>query len=323
MSHTPTSGQVTSDPDQVTITIDWDTWPENQGIVYRAGNLIVAGTYQGNPVQGSPQTVAVTAQKDTGTIVGSENCPSGTRCIDDPICNADNCGGNLLSGPAWLGWCYANECRTAPGGWKYLGSNSTGVSIAGFQPGRHVANSNDVIMRCQVRWPQSWINGVHTGCQHLGHLGVSASRPCTYGNWPEIQENSIKVDFSAADPLGGEPGPGLRHGLQIILVERRHNVFYDDDYHDTEVMNVWDADTWYDMEWHAHHDPSQGRVTGKIVYKAGVERTFSYNTPSGQPGNPHLLSFYVGWGNFDGRPFGDNAEIRNISYEVGGNVIGM
>jgi hypothetical protein len=332
MGQNPTFGQITSEIDYVAVNVNWGTWPTGQGIVQRAGNIIVSATHQGNPAQGSPQTVAVVASRDTGSGPGAPNCFDAGRgmcCNDDPNCNAPGCGVD-----AWYGWCTRNsENLLTIGGHKaYRSTGWSGGSgpEARVRTSRYFPDANDVIVRMDIKFQDGWLMGGPEGGKHFFAIGScpAGGRSCSWS--PARQENCLRFDIAAAttqvgDPEAVPPIPGLhglKNGFDFDVYEKVNDPGDGNQYHNTQtvVSNVLpSANTWYHIEFHVNHDPSAGRVYGKFVY-GSTEKTF--NETRLTPNNPTPLSkWYVGFGNFD--KVEGYCEIDNFSVTVGGQTLAI
>ncbi len=302
LSQSPNFGTVTSEPDVISVIPDWDTWPTQQGVVIKTGNVVVNGTYQGNQVEGSPTNVYVECSKDTGTGSSGDNCiwdpDHGVwTCVDDPNGNSTGCGDG-----AWVGWCKKLDIVTV-GGEKAMGRKGE----ATFRPDRYVPESNDVIVRMEVSFPPDWHSRHQVGGQHFFNIGTNPIRD----GHPD-HDNCIRFDIGIRE---------ARWGFKVVLRHTRNgNGELDTIISEGSIQGdnrFPNADTFYPVEFHAHHNPSNGSITGKIVYPDG-ERTFNHTI---QPGNPYRLGRNMTFGNVENRD--GRARMRNVTFTIGGNTFAL
>ncbi len=163
-------------------------------------------------------------------------------------------------------------------------------------PGRGIApttvGSNRVIMECEMKFRQDWLDGINLGGQHLFKLGEG---PWIMSNGQESPDH-IRFDFGAFDVGGGN---GFRDGFRVLVYAKRAGHHAETWFPSTTKMpNVFVADAWTPVKADGRYDPNTGRCTLTLVI-GNQTRTAEVTVASGIPVK---LGDSIGLGNVDSRP---------------------
>src|SRR3990170_515156 len=205
----PLSGTVTTERDPVVVTPDWSTFPSDQTTT-RNMQMVVDGLFQGNPVQGSPTVIEVTATRTAAPPPPPPPPPSPPGFCAE---------GRIRASGWWSDWCVDDPGKfiTIDAQTGAMGNNvdaRRGVNLAAPNQGTAppTAGSNRVIMECDMRFDSGWLQGLNLGGQHLMMFGRAPYNPSG--------RDQIRFDFGAAS---GAPYPDFSYGFDYNIYHRFPN----------------------------------------------------------------------------------------------------
>jgi len=234
------------------------------------------------------------------------------------------CGGNQSQAGVgiWNEWCtdearnfsepeagvMGMKCNAEAARNRFSGCVNRGVAPP-------TAGSNRVVMTCEMKFNQGWLNPTAIGGQHLFKIGEGPIA-CSSGG---TSQDHIRFDFGCfavgTDPNTGTTGNGFRDGFRVLIYHQKGGGHVETWFPSTTKMpNVFVADKWTPVKVDCKYDPSNGRCDLTMVI-GGQSRTVSATVPSGISTK---LGDSLGWGNVDHSP-GQNDrpgtfQVRNLKY---------
>lgn len=232
---------------------------------------------------------------------------------DPPQGDFAPCGDNVSARGTgdWDEWC-VDETRNfvSPGG-GVMEMESNAQATRSRLPGTTgraiappTAGSNRVVMECDLKFPQGWLDPLSLGGQHLFVFGEGPFRLPGGGT----SDDHIRFDFGCFDVGGGN---GFADGFRVLIYSQKSDVRQEVWFPSTTKMpGVFRADTWTRVKADGRYDPQSGKCDLTLTI-AGISKTV---TASVAPGITPKLGDSIGWGNVDGRP--GRVAIRNLTYRT-------
>jgi hypothetical protein len=211
----------------------------------------------------------------------------------------------------WNEWC-VDETRnfTSPAaGVMGMESNAQATrsrlpGTTGRAVGPPTVGSNRVVMTCELKFNQGWLDPLSLGGQHLFVFGEGPYRVRGGGT----SADHIRFDFGCFDVGGGN---GFADGLRVLIYSQKNNqrqeVWFPSS---TRMPGVFRAGVWTQVRADGRYDPGTGRCDLTLTI-GGQTRTV---TTTCQAGIVPKLGDSIGWGNVDQRP--GVVEIRNLRYST-------
>jgi len=175
--------------------------------------------------------------------------------------------------------------------------------------------SNRVVMTCDMKFNQGWLNPVAIGGQHLFKIGEGPIA-CSGGG---TSQDHIRFDFGCfavgTDPNTGTTGNGFRDGFRVLVYHQKGGQHIETWFSSsTKMPNVFVADKWTPVKVDCRYDPSNGRCDLTMTI-GGQTRTASTTVPAGISTK---LGDSLGWGNVDHSPGQADRpgtfQVRNLRY---------
>lgn len=263
-------------------------------------------------------------------------CPQGSDAPCVPGCTFAPCFPNPCGPPdvglqgsgEWLNWCLDNPLGfpSEPGGVRLMHHNVSALRIKalpggcdlGVCPPKYTLNAHS--MECELLFPQSWLDPIESGGQHLCGYGLAPY--CIPGSPDPMQAaQGIQVDVSARR-IGALSGFG--QGLRIIMEGWKclpnqpcgacaGNLSPPGYGEDSGVYNYpyGFIAGWTTFRLSVDYNPNTGVISGTVQVGDNPVGNFSTTT---FPNLTPKLGNAIFWGNVDSRPNGDYLRIRGLKY---------
>lgn len=271
-------------------------WAYLIGILITLGVVAVkAGTvWEGNLPAGHYRLV-----QDTTVVVPPDTTPPPPDPDLPPPSGFASCGGNTSQAGLlnWSAWC-TDEARnfTSPAT-STMGMKCNAQAVRSRLPGAKArgvapptAGSNKVVMTCQIKWRQEWLNGIPAGGQHLFGFGEG---PFLLTSGQESPDH-IRFDFGCFNIDGA--GNGFRDGFRVLCYQKKNGMHQEQWFSSsTKMPGVFVADQWTPMRIEGRYDPVTGRCFLDMTIGAQT-RHAEITIPAGIVPR---LGDSLAWGNVD------------------------
>lgn len=235
---------------------------------------------------------------------------------EPPIEGFADCGDNVSAEGtgSWAEWCVDEQRNFLSPGGGVMGMESNAQATRSRLPGtggRGVApptvGSNRVVMTCELKFNQGWLDGISLGGQHLFVFGEGPFRLPGGGT----SDDHIRFDFGCFNVTNadGSSGNGFKDGFRVLVYSQKDDVRQEVWFpSDTKMPGVFKAGVWTQVKADGKYDPGTGRCTLALTI-GNQTKTVSTTCKSGIVPK---LGDSIGWGNVDSRP--NTVEIRNLRY---------